>query len=440
MAASAQNSGPRAASARELVEAVEADVARGRRRPGDRLPSVRALAAASGLSPSTVAAALAELRRRGVVVTRDRSGSEIAAPVDASAGLPYLPEGTVDLLHGGPDPALLPDLGEALAAVAERVRRDRPTDAYRAAAVEPGLEAWWRERAPAGSSLAVTSGAFDAVERTLAATVRHGDRVAVEDPGYPSVHRALRALGLEAVPVTVDAEGPTVEALSAALAAGARAAIVTPRGQNPTGAALSPARATALRRVLRHHPEVLLIEDDHLGLLGHDVPTLTGVTDRWVLARSVSKALGPDLRVALVAGDAATVASVATRLRAGPGWVSHLLQATVHTLLDAPGTAHVLHRAARTYDARRTALLDALAGRGVAAVGASGFNVWLPVADETSTCLALADLGYGVAPGAPFRLASGPGIRITTARLARSDAEPLADAVAHALDNVGGRR
>jgi DNA-binding transcriptional MocR family regulator len=423
-----------------LVAAIEADVSRGRRHAGERLPSVRSIAASTGLSPTTVAAALAELRRRGVIVTRDRSGSEIAGAVDASDAPAYLPEGTVDLLHGGPDPSLLPDLGPALATVADRLRTAPASDAYRAAAIEPGLEAWWRERAPVGSSLSVTSGAFDAVERTLTATVRHGDRVAVEDPGYPPALRVLRALGLEAVAMAVDAEGPTVDGLGAALAAGARAVIVTPRGQNPTGAALSERRAGALHRVLRRHREVVLIEDDHLGLLGDDVPTLAGATDRWVLARSVSKALGPDLRLALVAGDPATISTVALRLRAGPGWVSHLLQATVHAVLGAPDTAEVLDRAEHTYRARRAALLDALRERGVGAVGPSGFNVWIPVADETSTCLALADRGYAVAPGAPFRLTSGPGIRVTTARLHVGDAGPLADAIAAAVDTGGRHR
>ncbi|MEZ5180233.1 MAG: GntR family transcriptional regulator, partial [Acidimicrobiales bacterium] len=192
MAASAQSSGRRPRSAREFAAQVEADVVAGRRRPGDRLPSVRALAAELHLSPSTVAAALAELRRRGVVVTRDRSGSEIAAPADASGTIPYLPEGTVDLLHGGPDPELLPDLGAALARVARRLEAAPPADAYQADAIHPDLAAWWRERAPQGAAVTVAGGAMDAVERTLAATLRHGDRVAVEDPGYPPVRRALR--------------------------------------------------------------------------------------------------------------------------------------------------------------------------------------------------------------------------------------------------------
>ncbi|MEZ5179550.1 MAG: aminotransferase class I/II-fold pyridoxal phosphate-dependent enzyme [Acidimicrobiales bacterium] len=282
---------------------------------------------------------------------------------------------------------------------------------------------------------------MDAVERTLAATLRHGDRVAVEDPGYPPCDRRY-APGPRS---RTRAGGPrgTVggRARRPPWPAARRAAIVAPRAQDPTGAtALSEDRADALRAVLARHADVVLVEDDHLGLLGHDVPTLAGATRRWVLARSVSKALGPDLRVALVAGDDDTVDAVATRLRAGPGWVSHVLQATVADLLVAPDTAPALARAWRAYGERREALLDALAARGVAAEGPTGFNVWVPVADETSTCLALADRGWGVGPGGPFRIATGPGVRITTARLHPSDAERLADDVAAVVEGTARPR
>src|SRR5947207_2283431 len=63
----------RARGATELVESVEAAVVSGALQPGQRLPSVRSLAAHVGLSPGTVASGIAELRRRGVVVTEPRA-------------------------------------------------------------------------------------------------------------------------------------------------------------------------------------------------------------------------------------------------------------------------------------------------------------------------------------------------------------------------------
>ena len=80
----------RARGATELVESVEAAVVSGALAPGQRLPSVRSLAAHIGLSPGTVASGIAELRRRGVVVTEPRRGARIgpAPPLGGSSRLP----------------------------------------------------------------------------------------------------------------------------------------------------------------------------------------------------------------------------------------------------------------------------------------------------------------------------------------------------------------
>lgn len=63
---------------------VVAHVAAGRLRPGDRLPTIRALAADLGLAPGTVARAYRELELAGVVATRRRTGTVVAD--DAAGG------------------------------------------------------------------------------------------------------------------------------------------------------------------------------------------------------------------------------------------------------------------------------------------------------------------------------------------------------------------
>src|SRR2546430_15960652 len=95
-------------SAAELIESVEAGVASGALEPGQRLPSVRRLAADVGLSPVTVAAGLAELRRRGVVLTEPRRGSRIGqGPPTRTARRPLpVPAGARHLPPGNPDPSL----------------------------------------------------------------------------------------------------------------------------------------------------------------------------------------------------------------------------------------------------------------------------------------------------------------------------------------------
>ncbi|AJT68845.3 Putative transcriptional regulatory protein PtsJ [Streptomyces lydicus] len=396
------------------------------------------------VNPNTVASAYRTLRDRGVIETAGRRGSRVR-PRPASTSREALrveaPPGVRDASDGNPDPALLPPLEAALAEAAARSVR-RPT-LYGAPAVDENLEAlaraaFLRDGVPE-APIAVTSGSLDAIERVLAAHLRPGDTVAVEDPGWGSLLDLIPALGLRPAPVAVDDEGPLPEQLAQALRDGARAVVITDRAQNPTGAAVSRARATELRALLAGHPGVLLIEDDH----GHgivDVPLhpLSGATDHWALVRSTAKAYGPDLRLAVLTGDTVTVDRVRGRQLLGPGWVSHLLQDTVAHLWRT--SAVDPKRVAASYGRRRDALIRALAERGVQARGRSGMNVWVSVPDETGAVARLLHAGWAVAPGARFRMHSPPGVRITVSGLTDDDIAPVADAVATATGVGEARR
>jgi DNA-binding transcriptional MocR family regulator len=77
--------------------------------------------------------------------------------------------------------------------------------------------------------------------------------------------------------------------------------------------------------------------------------------------------------------------------------------------------------AATAYAQRRTALLEAVRLQGITAFGRSGFNVWLPVLDESAMVTHLLAHGWAVAAGQRFRFQTSPAVRITAAR--RSPAE-----------------
>ncbi|MFH8293332.1 aminotransferase class I/II-fold pyridoxal phosphate-dependent enzyme [Streptomyces sp. NPDC018059] len=430
--------------AADIAASVERAVGDGGLEPGQLLPPMRELAARLGVNPNTVAAAYRTLRERGVIETAGRRGSRVR-PKPATTARELIrvdaPPGVRNVSKGNPDTQLLPSLAEAFAAAA--AEGDEKPVLYGEGAVDPGLERFVRlafeaEGVPAGPA-AVTSGALDAIERVLAAHLKPGDAVAVEDPGWGSLFDLVSASGLRAVPVPVDDEGPLPVAVERALAEGARAVVVTDRAQNPTGAAVSAPRARALRKVLAAHKETLLIEDDHgHGIVDLPLHPLAGATHSWALVRSTAKAYGPDLRLAVLTGDPVTVDRVQGRQRLGPGWVSLLLQRAVVRLWEGGAVDPAV--VAASYARRRDALIAALAERGVPARGRSGMNVWVPVPDETGAVARLLHAGWAVAPGARFRLSAPPGVRVTVAALTGEDIVPLADAVASAVGSVPARR
>jgi DNA-binding transcriptional MocR family regulator len=412
---------PKGSGASDIAANLEADIASGALAPGTPVASVRRTAAALGVSSATVAAAMADLRRRGVVVSRPRSGMRVAdrPPVRSRFDFAAVPAGARDLVTGSPDPALLPDLAPALRAI------EAPQRLYGAEPVLPELAevamaAFVADGVPA-KRVAAVNGALDAIERALAAHLSPGDAVAVEDPGWPGVLDLVRTLGLRLLPVAVDERGMLPDALAAARA---HAVVVTPRGHNPCGAAFDAARAKELRRALAD--DVLVIEDDHLGpAAGTPWHTLVTGRERWAVVRSVSKWLGPDLRLAVVTGDETTLARVEGRHALGPGWVSTVLQRLAVAVWDDP----VVARAAEAYRERR----EALAKLVDAAPAPSGINLWIPVPDEYAAVRALRDEGYAVAAGTPYRLSPGSAIRVTTATIEPEEAPRLAEAIRRAV-------
>jgi DNA-binding transcriptional MocR family regulator len=111
-----------------------------------------------------------------------------------------------------------------------------------------------------------------------------------------------------------------------------------------------------------------------------------------------------------------------------------LLQNLTLALWSDPLNGRLLARAAEVYTERRSALIHALAAQNIQAHGRSGFNVWIPVREETATVQALVERGWAVAPGERFRIQSPPAIRVTTSAL------PPAEATRFAFDLAAATR
>jgi DNA-binding transcriptional MocR family regulator len=427
----------------EIAASIESAIREGELQPGQRLPTVRGLAATLQVSPTTIAAVYRGLQRRGYLTTGGRRGTTISRRPALATRAPVRFAASVrDLATGNPDPALLPRWDQQhLFAVSQP--RLYGQDANLPELLELASARFKADGIPA-RDLAVVGGALDGVERVLEAHLLPGDRVAVEDPCYPGVADLVGALGLVAEPVRVDEYGFEPADFERVLRGGVDACVITPRVQNPTGAALDARRAQELGQILAARPNVLVVEDDHAGPIS-GVPSCTLRSSdpnraRWAVVRSVSKSLGPDIRLGLLAADRTTAARVSGRQAAGPGWVSYILQRLVVSLWSDSGTNGLLERAASTYSARRQALIEDLAGHGIAAWGRSGFNVWIEVPEEEPVVRALAGAGWGVAAGERYRIKSPPAIRITAATLEPEDARRLAADLAAILAPASATR
>lgn len=423
----------------KIAGSIEEGVRGGRIAAGERLPTVRSLAATLCVSPATVAAAYRTLQSRGILISDGRRGTRVGhRPLARRPALTCLKRGTRILNDGNPDLALLPSMATALASI------DSSSCLYGEPPHDAGLvklvSAEFKDCGVAAREIAFVNGAVDGIERVLAQTLRPGDRVGVEDPSFGNILDLVTSRGLSLVPIRVDSEGLIPAELARACERRLDALIVTPRVQNPTGAALTPTRSAALRSVLKEHSDVLVIEDDHAALIT-DVPyyPLYVHQQRWVHLRSFSKGLNPDLRLAAITGDDDTITRVLDRMIIGERWVSHIVQRIACAMLSDSKIRAQLRTAAQTYRARREGLVRALHERGISAVVPSGYNVWIPVPEETVTVQELAAAGWAVVPGERFRIHSPPAIRVTAATLEPDESARFADTLTAIIARKGRR-
>lgn len=425
-------------SAVKIAGSIEDGIRAGALRPGEQLPPIRSLASALGVSPATVASAYQSLHQRGVLIAQGRRGTRVAhRPMHGARCGVEPPPGVRNLSTGNPDPALLPPFRDVLAEldIGPQLYGSATRDSRLVELVSSDM----KSDGVAVGDVCITNGAMDAMERVLAEHLRPGDRVAMEDPGFGSLFNLVMSRGLSIVPVPVDDGGMTPDGLADALSQNVSAVIVSPRSQNPRGGYFTAERVRELRRVLDRNPNVLIIEDDHAAhISGVDlVPLHDAGWLRWVYVRSFSKALNPDLRLAVMTGDEKTICRINDGMIVGCRWVSHILQRMTYELLVDPAVRAACERACATYTARRIALKRELAALGLTVHCPSGFNMWVPVPEETPVVQKMVDAGFLVAAGERFRVQSDSGIRITFAALEEKDAPAVARAV---LDAIAPRR
>jgi GntR family transcriptional regulator/MocR family aminotransferase len=149
----------------------------------------------------------------------------------------------------------------------------------------------------------IVSGSQQALELTVRVLLDPGSRVWMEEPGYELARQVFRLAGCNLVPVPVDAEGLNVDA-GIRLGRKARAAFVTPSHQFPLGVVMSAARRFRLLQWAQANG-AWIIEDDYDSEYRYEsmpIASLQGLDDhaRVVYIGTFSKVLFPALRLGYI--------------------------------------------------------------------------------------------------------------------------------------------
>ncbi|WP_294447958.1 PLP-dependent aminotransferase family protein [uncultured Mailhella sp.] len=317
-----------------VAEALEVSIRQGVFRPGDALPTQRALAARLNVTTGTATHGYAEAAKRGLVTGVTGRGSFVSAAgsdVDVMPPPAPLPPATAwpdgrdrapvsfneessdghcrNLGFIAPFENLNPSLHDALCRMMTRMdaRAMAELQSYhRPAGMERHREAGalWARRygvPVSGRDLLVCAGSQHALMTLLTTLCTPGDRLAVETLSYPLLRQLSWRLRLPLVPIRTDACGMLPDALeNACRSGGVKAVYLMPSCRNPTLTRMPESRRKELVEVCRRH-DVLIIEDDvyALAINAQPAPPFAELApERTCFVAATSEILGGGLRVA----------------------------------------------------------------------------------------------------------------------------------------------
>jgi GntR family transcriptional regulator/MocR family aminotransferase len=377
---------------RQIYEGFRRAILGGRLRSGQRVPSTRTLAVELEVSRLPVLTAYAQLLHEGYLEGRVGSGTFVSAA---------LPD---DLLRSPPPPEAGARSVVRRRAPPPRAREEGGLGPFRMSvpALDQFPHAEWARLVarhahglthaqmaygdPAGvvplrvaiaehlrtaravrceaEQVLIVSGSQAALQLARAVLLARGDRVAVEEPGYPGARGALGAGGTELVPVPVDEEGLSVAALRR-YGARLRAAYVTPSHQYPLGTSMTAGRRLELLDWATRRGAWLL-EDDYdseYRYVSRPLGALQGMDThgRVVYIGTFSKVLFPAVRVGYVVVPPPLWERFVAAREALDLFSPTLYQLALAEFLREGHFARHLRRMRGVYLKRREALLGGLA-------------------------------------------------------------------------------
>jgi len=367
----------------QISEGIKQRISAGAIPVGERLPSSRDLASQLGVSRATVELAYSNLAAEGYVARRTAAGTRVLpvrtvnAPAAAREPAPLMP-GLAS------QPAQLPRLFQmglpALDVFPRKLwsrlaaRHARSLSLSRMVYQEPGGYAPLRRaianhlaisraRVCTEKQVFVTSGFLGALSLAARPLLGVGDKVLVEDPGFPPAREAIALAGGQPIAVPVDGFGMDVsEGMS--LAPDARAALITPDAQFPLGCVLSKSRREALL-AWASRSQAWVLQDDYEGNLGcsgaqEALSPTADPTDRVLYLGSFSNVLFPGFRLGYLVAPESLVARLEYAAALSATHQSLLDQMVVCDFMTQGHFSRHVARMRSLYAERRLALENAL--------------------------------------------------------------------------------
>ena len=363
---------------RQIYDRFRGAIGSGLLKPGDRIPSARALTKELGLARGTIESAYSLLAAEGYIQSRGQAGTIVTpglkprAPIANAAPKPnsvaaasFRPDSILPFQMGLPALDAFPR--KIWARLGARcVRTMQPSDM-----VHPSVYGLHGLRAEIAAYLQVsrginclpsqifmTSGYRHTIELIGHALLKPEDRVWFENPGYPPTREVLGHMHIAAVPVPVDREGMIISD-GIRKARRARAAVVTPAHQSPLCVSLSlPRRLALLDWAARN--DAWIIEDDYDGeyrYVSRPLPALKSLDrdGRVLYSGTFSKVLFPSIRLAYLVVPETQVERFEQISQCLAGGSPELTQAIVTAFITEGHFARHIQRMRKLYAERREA-------------------------------------------------------------------------------------
>jgi DNA-binding transcriptional MocR family regulator len=361
-----------------------------------------------------------------------------------------MPGDTISFARGAPSADILPHDAVREAAAAALAGDWQRALSYGTGIGHPELCAWIAERhggLDAGQVM-VTNGSLEGGAMLFSHLLEPGDRVVVEQPSYDRTLLLLQQLGVELVPVGLEADGIDVAALEEALAAGpVKLAHVIANVHNPAGCTLSAEKRVRLVELAAEH-DFWIFEDDpyrELPFEGEPLETMLSMdgAGRVIHASSFSKTVSPGVRVGYLAGPAEQIGSLAKRANETYISPNMLAESVVLELCRSGALDRNIEFVKGALRDRRDALVEALGERIPEArfvVPGGGYFLWLDLAEGTDSRALMAEAkaeGVAFVAGPDFMLAGGErSLRLSFAPVPPEQAAEGVARLARALDRL----